>query len=83
MAQQLFRPNILQAFECFNSFQGKLKPFYNLSICSAIYHLWRERNDRKFGNVFASSTTLSHKIKSAVLSKLLKWKNGYALLDLL
>ncbi|PKU72144.1 hypothetical protein MA16_Dca006737 [Dendrobium catenatum] len=83
MKNQFLRPNILQAFECTAMPNSKSTALYHLIICSAIYHIWRERNDRKFGDSYASSTTLGLKIKSAVFAKMLKWKNGHSLMELL
>ncbi|PKU64653.1 hypothetical protein MA16_Dca014507 [Dendrobium catenatum] len=83
MKNQFLRPNILQAFECSAVPNSKITSLYHLIICSAIYHLWRERNDRKFGGSYVSSTTLALKIKSVVLAKILKWKNGHSLMELL
>ncbi|PKU86141.1 hypothetical protein MA16_Dca001972 [Dendrobium catenatum] len=83
MKKNLLRPNILQAFECTCKANHWTTTFYHLIICCSVYHIWRERNDRKFGNTYASSTTLSIKIKSSVFAKVLKWKRGCFLLDML
>ncbi|PKU71506.1 hypothetical protein MA16_Dca004348 [Dendrobium catenatum] len=79
----LLRPNILQIFEYIEDTHHKDKDFFFLLICCAVYYIWRERNDRKFGGKSVSSTTLAHKIKTAVLSKILKWKKVENLLHLL
>ncbi|PKU84960.1 hypothetical protein MA16_Dca015176 [Dendrobium catenatum] len=83
MKSQLLRPNILQAFEYKCKDNRWTTTFFHLIICCSVYHIWRERNDRKFGNTFSSSTTLSLKIKSAVFAKVLKWKHCCSLLNLL
>ncbi|KAL0928596.1 hypothetical protein M5K25_000499 [Dendrobium thyrsiflorum] len=83
MKNQFLRPTILQAFAFTSAGPIKLKHLHHLIICCSVYHLWRERNDRKFGSSYASSTTICHMIKSAVLSKILRWKDGSTLLELL
>ncbi|KAI0496707.1 hypothetical protein KFK09_023031 [Dendrobium nobile] len=79
----LLRPSVLQIFEYIKETRDKNKDFYYLLICSSIYYIWRERNDRNFGNSALSSTSLSLKIKSAVFSRILKWKNSDMLMKLL
>ncbi|PKU84771.1 hypothetical protein MA16_Dca008181 [Dendrobium catenatum] len=79
----LLRPNILQLFEYIDETHSKDKDLYFLLVCSAVYHIWLERNDRKFGGKAISSTSLAIKIKIAVFSKIMKWKKGGTLIDLL
>ncbi|PKU85442.1 hypothetical protein MA16_Dca003181 [Dendrobium catenatum] len=79
----LLRPNILQIFEYIEDTKHRDKNFYFLIICCAVYHIWRERNERKFGENSVYSTSLAQKIKSAVLSKIQKWKKGGDLIDML
>ncbi|PKU81270.1 hypothetical protein MA16_Dca015299 [Dendrobium catenatum] len=79
----LLRPNILQIFEYIEDTHHMDKNFYFLLICCAVYYIWRERNDRKFGGNSVSCTTLTHNIKTVVLLKFLKWKNAENLLHLL
>ncbi|PKU63672.1 hypothetical protein MA16_Dca022522 [Dendrobium catenatum] len=79
----LLRPNILQLFEYIDDSHSKEKDVYFLLVCSAVYHIWRERNERKFEGNAVSSTSLAIKIKTAVLSKIRKWKNGDILSDML
>jgi len=66
----LLRPNILQIFEYIDDTYTMNKDFYYLIICCSVYHILRERNDRKFGVNSASSTSLVYKIKVAVFLKL-------------
>ncbi|KAI0492597.1 hypothetical protein KFK09_026871 [Dendrobium nobile] len=79
----LLRPNILQIFEYIDDTHTRNKDFYYLLICCAVYHIWRERNDRKFGDKSVSSTSLVLKIKAAIFSKIMKWKTRGIMMDLL
>ncbi|PKU71829.1 hypothetical protein MA16_Dca008358 [Dendrobium catenatum] len=79
----LFRPNVLQIFEYIKDTHDKNKEFYYLLICTSVYFIWRERNERKFGGNSVSSTSLALKIKAAVLSKIMRWKSREILMDLL
>ncbi|KAL0912717.1 hypothetical protein M5K25_018709 [Dendrobium thyrsiflorum] len=54
---------------------------YKLITCCAIYLIWRERNDRRFGGISNCSTTVLKKIQASVCAKVFKWKNGVDLLD--
>ncbi|PKU66669.1 hypothetical protein MA16_Dca025137 [Dendrobium catenatum] len=72
----LLRPNILKIFEYIEDMKHKDKNFYFLIICCVVYRIWRERNERKFGEAYVSSTTLAQKIKTAVLSKILNMEKG-------
>ncbi|PKU73019.1 hypothetical protein MA16_Dca007582 [Dendrobium catenatum] len=79
----LLRPNILQLFEYIDESHTNDKDMYFLLVCSAVYHIWRGRNERKFGGNAVSSTSLAIKIKTAVLSKIRMWKKGGILSEML
>ncbi|PKU79514.1 hypothetical protein MA16_Dca000860 [Dendrobium catenatum] len=80
----LFRPNILQLFDWVNgAHNGKheVNYFYKLVIYCVIYFIWKERNNRRFGNTTQCHTTLLLHIKRVLFEKLLKWKNAMDLLE--
>ncbi|PKU78781.1 Putative ribonuclease H protein [Dendrobium catenatum] len=82
----LLRPTILQLGEWIDGEAiGNLhvKSLYHLLTCCAIYFIWRERNNRRFGNSVNCYTTTVLCIKKAVLEKVLKWRNNEAVLDFL
>ncbi|KAL0920983.1 hypothetical protein M5K25_008006 [Dendrobium thyrsiflorum] len=54
-----------------------------LCICCVIYHVWKERNSRRFGGQSICPVTLYHCIQRSVRAKVLKWKNGDKLLNLI
>ncbi|KAL0914365.1 hypothetical protein M5K25_014709 [Dendrobium thyrsiflorum] len=72
-----FRPRLLQLLEylgdCDFLDKGK-QNLYLLTVCCAIYYLWRERNERRFNSNFRSTSTLCSLIKHAVEHKAFKWK---------
>ncbi|PKU80820.1 hypothetical protein MA16_Dca025818 [Dendrobium catenatum] len=75
----LLRPNLLQTFEFFEDSQEFCcweKIFCYFTICSSIYFLWRERNTRRFDNVWKSPTLLCGIIRlQAILAKVKNWKH--------
>ncbi|KAL0922736.1 hypothetical protein M5K25_006750 [Dendrobium thyrsiflorum] len=82
----LFRPNILQLFVWItdsSNFSEEEKKLYLLITCCSVYFIWRERNERRFGNQINSSSTIIKKIKSAVIEKVCRWKNASEMLDLI
>ncbi|PKU83590.1 hypothetical protein MA16_Dca008277 [Dendrobium catenatum] len=79
----LLRPNVLRIFEYIKDTKDKNKEFYYLLICSSVYFIWRERNERKFGGNSVSSTSLALKIKVVVFSRIMKWKSRDIVMDLL
>ncbi|KAI0491568.1 hypothetical protein KFK09_025828 [Dendrobium nobile] len=81
----LLRPNLLQAFEFVEDIADNrsLKALYYLLINSAIYFIWRARNDRIFGNLIDCRSTVIRKIKRACHAKVVGWKNANDLLYLL
>ncbi|PKU72054.1 tRNA pseudouridine38/39 synthase [Dendrobium catenatum] len=84
MATFLLRPNILQIYDWLNgSFNGNVDVlnFYKLVLSAIIYFLWKERNNRIFGNQILCHTSLPLSIKRAVSEKIFKWRNAIALLD--
>ncbi|PKU84241.1 hypothetical protein MA16_Dca002753 [Dendrobium catenatum] len=80
----LLRPNILQVLDWLKGvFKGcpvTLK-FYNLICCCAIYFIWKERNNRRFGNKFLCYTSLLLSIKRVIFEKVMRWGNSMDLLD--
>ncbi|KAL0914301.1 hypothetical protein M5K25_014637 [Dendrobium thyrsiflorum] len=80
----LLRPNIHQLFdwiaEC-PTFNEQTKCFYCIITCSVIYSVWRERNNRKFGNCATNLNSVCYNIKKAISLKVHKWKNSLSLLD--
>ncbi|PKU75902.1 Putative ribonuclease H protein [Dendrobium catenatum] len=80
----LFRPNILQIYDWLNGrFNGNVDVlnFYKLVLSSIIYFLWKERNNRIFGNQILCHTSLLLSIERAISEKITKWRNVIALLD--
>ncbi|KAL0908568.1 hypothetical protein M5K25_023070 [Dendrobium thyrsiflorum] len=69
------RPNILQLLEWINDQDPNVRQLYFLTTCCSIYFIWKERNGRRFGGVFNSSSTTVLTIKKAIFSKVSKWKN--------
>ncbi|XP_020693731.1 uncharacterized protein LOC110107718 [Dendrobium catenatum] len=66
----LFRPNILHLLEWISDDSDTAQPtknYYSLITCCSVYHIWKERNMRRFGNTFSSSSTTAITIKKAVL----------------
>ncbi|KAL0913107.1 hypothetical protein M5K25_016539 [Dendrobium thyrsiflorum] len=47
-----------------------------LALNASVYHLWIERNSRRFNNVAISTCTLIRKIKRALSFRISNWKNG-------
>ncbi|PKU79650.1 hypothetical protein MA16_Dca019163 [Dendrobium catenatum] len=79
----LLRPTILQIFDWVNGAHKdtqEVHNFYKLVICCVIYFIWKERNNRRFGNSINCNTTLLFQIKRVLFEKLLKWKNARELL---
>ncbi|KAL0906030.1 hypothetical protein M5K25_024490 [Dendrobium thyrsiflorum] len=77
----LFRPSILQLLDWINEHDCSMKDLRLLSACCSMYHIWKERNGRRFGNsVNSQSTVISH-IKKAVYAKIYKWRNFEYLKD--
>ncbi|PKU88102.1 hypothetical protein MA16_Dca020073 [Dendrobium catenatum] len=82
----LLRPSILQVLDWVKVHyhgNGKEKNFYFVLICCAIYHIWKERNGRRFGNTVNCYTTLLYNIKRNICEKDLKWENSWELVELL
>ncbi|PKU63602.1 hypothetical protein MA16_Dca016743 [Dendrobium catenatum] len=84
MCNVLLRPNIFQVYDWIN---GKYKGnsevinFYKLAISSMIYFIWKERNNRIFGNHFQCHSSLLLSIKRALFEKIVKWRNAMEFLD--
>ncbi|PKU87688.1 Putative ribonuclease H protein [Dendrobium catenatum] len=81
----LLRPNLYQIFDFIEDIAdtNDMLHFYCLLINASIYHIWRARNDRTFGNILECHTTVAIKIKKALFVKLENWKNGCNLKHLL
>ncbi|KAL0923655.1 hypothetical protein M5K25_007721 [Dendrobium thyrsiflorum] len=82
----LLRPNILQLLVWISdstAFSSKAKNLYFLVACCSVYHIWRERNERRFGIQFNCSASIIRKIKTAVFEKICRWKDAMDLLDML
>lgn len=80
----LLRPNIQQVFDWIrgNYYDNLEKSnFYKLVVSSVIYYVWRERNNRIFGNNFQYKSTLLLCIKRALAEKVLRWKNALVFLE--
>ncbi|PKU76136.1 hypothetical protein MA16_Dca024343 [Dendrobium catenatum] len=81
----LLRPNILQVFDWLKvAFNGNAMVFnfYKLVVCCVIYYIWKERNNRRFGNKVLCFTSLLLCIKRAISEKVWKWENSLTLLDM-
>ncbi|PKU78488.1 Putative ribonuclease H protein [Dendrobium catenatum] len=82
----LLRPNLHQIVDFLADgnfiLLGK-RTFYPLLLWCTVYYIWRERNSRKFGNKFCSSTTTRHLIIKAVSQKIKSWKDGDIYQDIL
>ncbi|KAI0506993.1 hypothetical protein KFK09_013111 [Dendrobium nobile] len=80
----LFRPTILQLCQWVETKFSSSQTFMNfnfLMICCILYQLWRERNYRRFGNEFRSSSSLHYYIKKLIIEKVSRWKNSNVLLE--
>ncbi|XP_020678601.2 uncharacterized protein LOC110096819 [Dendrobium catenatum] len=80
-----FRPTIFLAFQHIDNLD-KPKSIKNgilLILNAAIYFIWIERNNRKFKSIALCSNSLTKKISKAVIIKLLGWKNGIEIKEVL
>ncbi|KAI0511714.1 hypothetical protein KFK09_012346 [Dendrobium nobile] len=74
----LLRPNLLMAVEfldssiIFASFEKNL--CFSIMACT-VYHIWRERNNRRFSNAWQSPVTVADGIKAIIRKKVKSWKN--------
>ncbi|KAL0914337.1 hypothetical protein M5K25_014678 [Dendrobium thyrsiflorum] len=74
----LFRPNILQIFDFLDNveqFNSLEKNFYFHLVNCIIYHLWRERNNRRFSNAGLDPISICFAVKLAIRFKLRRWKS--------
>ncbi|PKU63786.1 Putative ribonuclease H protein [Dendrobium catenatum] len=79
----LLRPNLSQTFEFIENsarFNKREKNFCFLALSCIIYHIWRERNNRRFSGLRINVARLICNITSALRLKTLKWKNRDSLL---
>lgn len=82
----LLRPSIMQVLDWVkvnNQGNEKVKNFYFVIVCSIIYHIWKERNGRRFGSTSNCSNTLLFNIKRNICEKAIKWGNSWDLAELL
>ncbi|PKU63415.1 hypothetical protein MA16_Dca010025 [Dendrobium catenatum] len=80
----LLRPNLLQIYDYFGSsshFTSREKQFCFFVINCTIYFVWRERNTRKFENVWKNPFAIADSIRHATLAKVKNWKNYNGLRD--
>ncbi|XP_020704447.1 uncharacterized protein LOC110115526 [Dendrobium catenatum] len=72
----LLRPNLGQAFQSIEDWDmdKSRKNYCFMLLCAIVYHLWRARNDRLFGNLIDCQNTIIAKIKCTVNLKISKWK---------
>ncbi|KAI0520019.1 hypothetical protein KFK09_007484 [Dendrobium nobile] len=79
----LLRPNLFQAFEFIAQhefYSSTEKDFCCLTVSCIVYHLWRERNSRRFSNIRINLVKLICNITAAIRLKIAKWKNKEMLL---
>ncbi|KAL0910776.1 hypothetical protein M5K25_018861 [Dendrobium thyrsiflorum] len=81
----LLRPTATQLFDWTEELNlpERGHSLFKLYICCVIYHVWKERNSRRFGGQSICPVTLYHCIQRSVRAKVLKWKNGDKLLNLI
>ncbi|KAL0917385.1 hypothetical protein M5K25_012440 [Dendrobium thyrsiflorum] len=74
----LLRPTATQLFDWTEELNlpERGHSLFKLCICCVIYHVWKERNSRRFGGQSICPVTLYHCIQRSVRAKVLKWKNG-------
>ncbi|KAI0491496.1 hypothetical protein KFK09_025756 [Dendrobium nobile] len=80
----LLRPNLPQTLDFIQNSVSYIKvekDFCYLAISCIIYQLWRERNNRRFGDTSVNVTRLICNISMALRLKTLKWKNRDLLLQ--
>ncbi|KAL0924452.1 hypothetical protein M5K25_005283 [Dendrobium thyrsiflorum] len=77
-ANFFLRPNLGQALQHIGNLdiQKDIKNGMLLALNASVYHLWIERNRRRFNNDATSSCTLIRKIKRALSFRISNWKNG-------
>ncbi|XP_020672569.1 uncharacterized protein LOC110092388 [Dendrobium catenatum] len=71
----LIRPSLLHLLEWIGEYyssNGQLKEFYLLISNACTYFIWKERNNRRFGNVSNSSITTALLINKAIHVKIKK-----------
>ncbi|KAI0510887.1 hypothetical protein KFK09_011497 [Dendrobium nobile] len=80
----LLRPTLAQVLKFFNnsnSFTCLEKDFCCFSVSCILYHLWRERNSRRFSDLRTNSIRLICNISTAIRFKISRWKNKENLLQ--
>ncbi|PKU82229.1 hypothetical protein MA16_Dca013421 [Dendrobium catenatum] len=72
----LLRPNVSQALDFIGGLPGenRKRPLNLLLFNAIIYHLWRERNNRRFKATAKCSITLAVEIAKEVRLKMSNWK---------
>ncbi|PKU69027.1 hypothetical protein MA16_Dca002295 [Dendrobium catenatum] len=79
----LLRPTLLQILDFIklsSIYNRQEKDFGSLTVSCTIYHIWRERNNRRFSNASLNSVKIICNISSAIRLKVSKWKNKDGLL---
>lgn len=74
----LMRPNLLQLFDYMagiQKFNAEEKNFCYLTLCGTIYYIWRERNNRRFSNIWNSPNFIAALIAKDIKLKVKNWKS--------
>ncbi|PKU71730.1 hypothetical protein MA16_Dca027592 [Dendrobium catenatum] len=74
-------PQTLDFIENSGKFNNAEKDFCFLALSCIIYHIWRERNNRRFSDLRNNVVKLICNISSALRLKTFKWKNRNSLLQ--
>ncbi|XP_028549775.1 uncharacterized protein LOC114579444 [Dendrobium catenatum] len=72
------RPNLMQVFDIFGSYRNFTKVDRNFCyfvMAILVYHLWRERNNRRFSSVWRSPSELKNVIIHAIEAKASNWRH--------
>ncbi|KAI0496569.1 hypothetical protein KFK09_022889 [Dendrobium nobile] len=80
----LLKPNLIQVFDYMDNqlLMSKWeKNFCWFTIGCTVYHLWRERNNRKFANKWNSTENIIITIKNAIRVKTCSWKHFHHLIE--
>ncbi|PKU60343.1 hypothetical protein MA16_Dca027682 [Dendrobium catenatum] len=79
----LLRPTLIQILDFFEHsmiYNRLEKDFGCLTVSCIIYHIWKERNYRRFSNVSNNSVKVICNIANAIRVKISKWKSKDSLL---
>ncbi|PKU87667.1 hypothetical protein MA16_Dca009839 [Dendrobium catenatum] len=78
MVKFYLRPNLVQTYDFFEShrnYSRAEKNFCYLTVAVLVYHLWRERNNRRFSNAWRSPDELKRVIILAIVAKARNWRH--------